>query len=200
MKTITVKTLIAILFTVGTLIWNSLAFCGEIQDAAQSGDIAKVEALLKNAPDLVTNRDNAGQTPLHWAVSSRNSEVATLLLTNKADVNAKSNSGQTPLHYAAAFCFGKTNMVDLLLANQADVNAKDNSGKTPLHLAALYGYNDIAALLIANKADVNAKDNNGQTPLAAAMDTNSLPRYLFVTAAPGKKQVADLLRQHGGQE
>jgi ankyrin repeat protein len=196
----TMKTLIMVLFATGTVIWSSLAFCGEIQDAAQNGDIEKVEALLKKTPDLVSDRDSCGQTALHWAVSSRQKEIVTLLIADKADVNAKSNSGQTPLHYAVAFCFGDTNMVDLLLVNKADVNAKDNSGKTPLHMAALYGFKDIAALLIANRADVNAKDNNGQTPLAAALNTNSLPRYLVVTAAPGDKAVADLLRQKDGKE
>jgi ankyrin repeat protein len=227
------KTLITTLFAAGILTWSSHALCGEIQDAVQAGDLEKVKALLKSVPDLVSNRndtgqtplivaamngrkdaaevlladkadvgarDNAGQTALHWAVSSRQKDIAILLLANKADVNAKSNSSQTPLHYAAAFCFGDTNMVDLLLVNQADVNAKDSGGKTPLHMAALYGFKDIAALLIASKADVNAKDSNGKTPLAAALDTNSVPIYMAVTAAPGKKQVADLLRQHGGQE
>ena len=30
-----------------TLVWSSLAFCGEIHDAAESGDLEKVKALLK---------------------------------------------------------------------------------------------------------------------------------------------------------
>jgi ankyrin repeat protein len=42
-------------------------------------------------------------------------------------------------------------------------------------------------LLIANGADVNAKNDDGETPL-------------YVATVYGKKEVADLLRKHGGQE
>jgi len=34
------------------LAWSTLAFCGEIHDAARAGDLKKVEALLKGNPDL----------------------------------------------------------------------------------------------------------------------------------------------------
>ena len=54
-------------------------------------------------------------------------------------------------------------------------------------LAALRGHKDVAELLLANKAEVNAKDNNGETPLHEAVDK-------------GHKDVAGLLRQHGGHE
>ena len=54
--------------------------------------------------------------------------------------------------------------------------------------------------MINNNADINAKDGKNQTPLGAASDTNSLARYLVATAMPGKKQVADLLREKGGKD
>lgn len=166
--------------------------------AASSGDKDMVKLLLSNNVD-VEEKDNGGRTALHWAADTGQMEVIKLLLAKKTDaVNAKSNAGWTPLHEAAAF--GKTEVAALLLANQADVNAKANDGKTPLHLAALHGFRDVAVLLINNNADINAKDGKDQTPLGAASDTNSLPRYLVATAMPGKKQVADLLREKGGKE
>jgi ankyrin repeat protein len=116
-----------------------------------------------------------------------------LLLAKKASVDAKSNAGWTPLHEAAYM--GKTEAAALLLANQAEVNAKANNGQTSLHLAALHGYTEMVALLIANKAEINVQDDKKQTPLGAALDTNSLPKYLLPTALPGKKSAADLLRQ-----
>ena len=42
------------------LVWSSLAFCGEIHDAAKDGDLEKVKALLKDNPDLVNSKDNNG--------------------------------------------------------------------------------------------------------------------------------------------
>ena len=84
--------------TLVALAWSSLAFCGEIHDAAKRGDLAKVKALLKDNPDLVFSKDNDGKTPLHLAAVYGHKDVAELLLANKAEVNAKDNDGDTPLH------------------------------------------------------------------------------------------------------
>jgi ankyrin repeat protein len=54
-------------------------------------------------------------------------------------------------------------------------------------LAAWDGRKDVVELLLANKAEINAKDKGGNTPLRAA-------------ASNGHKDVAELLRQHGGHE
>jgi ankyrin repeat protein len=82
-------------------------------------------------------------------------------------------------------------VVELLLAHGADANAKDEFGCMPLHkavmqgyLAAIIGYKDVVELLLAHGAKVNAKFN-GKTPLG-------------LTINRGDKDVADLLRQHGG--
>jgi ankyrin repeat protein len=167
------------------LVWSSLAFCGEIHEAANAGDLAKVKALLKDNPDLVSSKDSYGLTPLHYAAWQGHKEVAELLLIAKADINAKANDGRTPLHVAAYW--GQKDVAALLLVNQADVNAKDEGGWTPLHYAAWGGQKDVAALLLIHKADVNAKANDGRTPLHAA-------------AYWGHKDVVKLLRQHGGHK
>ena len=67
---------------------------------------------------------------------------------------------------------------------------------TPLHEAALGGHKEIAELLIAGGADVNAKDDSGWTPLDHCKKEG--PQYsLEIIAA--KKEIADLLRKHGGK-
>ena len=73
------------------LAWTMPAFSGEIHDAAKTGDLAKVQALLKDNHDLVFSKDNNGGTPLHWAALNGHKDVAELLLANRADVNAKDN-------------------------------------------------------------------------------------------------------------
>jgi ankyrin repeat protein len=160
------------------LAWSGLAFCGEIQDAAKNGDLAKVRVLLKENPDLVFSKDNYGGTPLLWAAMEGHKDVVELLLANKADINVKANDGTTPL--ITAVVFGHKDVVELLLAQKPDVNAKTNIGATALHAAADKGYKAVAEMLLANKADINAKDNVGLTPLHYA-------------AGYGHKDVAELL-------
>ena len=89
--------------TLVALALSSLASCAEtrILNAARDGDLGKVQALLKDHPDLVFSKDNTGGTLLHVAAAKGYKDVAELLLANKADANAKNNGGATPLHYAA---------------------------------------------------------------------------------------------------
>jgi ankyrin repeat protein len=162
--------------TLVALAWSSLAFCGEVHDAAAGGDLGKVKAPLKDNPDLVFSKDN-GDTLLHWAARNGQKDVAELLLANKADVNAKDNNGATPLHRAMANTalhiaarFAYKDFVEFLLANGANVNAIQDVGWTPLHHAALGGNKDIVEMLLAKGADANAKDKDGKTPSIVARD------------------------------
>lgn len=118
-------------------------------------------------------------------------KVKALLKDNPDLVFSKDKSGRTPLDWAAAS--GHKEVVELLLANKANVNANDNHGVTPLHMAAGNGHKDVAEALLANKADVNARDNYGWTPLGEA----SLKSH---KEKKGRKDVAELLRQHGGHK
>jgi ankyrin repeat protein len=168
-----------------------IAFCGEIYDAASSGDLVKVKALLKGKPSLVFDTDYGHATPLHAAAYEGHKDVAELLLAKGADVNAKNIIGQTPLDLAAGN--DHKDIMDLLMAHKADVNIHDAAaggymkivsamiqqnpallssddiyGNSPLHCAAARGHIDVSALLLANRADVNAKDKGGSTPLHLA--------------------------------
>jgi ankyrin repeat protein len=162
------------------LAWSIPAFCGEIHDAVQTRDLAKVRALLKANPEMVSGRDVLGYTPLHYAVSK---EMVALLY--KADVNSKSSNSITPLHAVVMDC--PKDVVELLLTNKADVNARDMNGSTPLHEAAQIGRKDIVELLLSHGAEVNPKDDGGTTPLQAA-------------ARRHHKDIVELLRRHGGHE
>ncbi len=149
--------------------------------AADSGFKYVAELLLANKAD-VNAKTAKGETALFKAVSGGYKDVAELLLANKADVNAKTHDGNTPLYEAVRQ--NRKDLTELLLANKADVNIKDNHGQTPLHWAANKG---MAELLLTNKAHVNAEDNKGETPLHDAVKG-------------GRKDVAELLSRHGGQD
>jgi ankyrin repeat protein len=102
--------------------------------ASARGDTARVQALLKVNPSLVSRRDDNSDTPLHWAALYGRRDVAALLLANGAD--ARGHSGATPLYDAV--WNNHEAVVDLLLAQKADVNTKaDTYRVTALMLAPL---------------------------------------------------------------
>ena len=74
------------------------------------------------------------------------------------------------------------------LAAGTDVNATDEFlGMTILHDAVLGGQKEIVEFLIAEGADVNAMGRTSLTPLDTALKASL------------NKEIADLLRKHGGK-
>ena len=98
---------------------------------AEAEEVKRIQAMIKDSPDLINAKDPRGRTPLNIAAEAGQLTVATFLLDNGADVEAKVNDGRTPLHLAASA--GHRAMVELLLKHKANVNATDNGGATPLH-------------------------------------------------------------------
>jgi hypothetical protein len=196
------------------LVWSSLAFGGEIHDAAGRGDLEKVKALLKDNPALVFSKANEPllytATPLGYAASYGRTDVVEFLLSNKAEVNARDINGQTPLFYAALQ--GHEDVVQVLLAHGADVDAKDKNGQTPLYNAV--SHRDVVEVLLAHGADVNNKARDGQTPLHYAVgfagmdvvqvmltykaDVNAKDNYGHTPLYDAQNNdVVELLRKHG---
>lgn len=85
---------------------------------------------------------------MHYACKNGHKEVAALLISKGADVNAKDSSGLTPLH-AVARWYPKmaVGIANLLLANGADINLKDNQGRTPVWYAKGRGNAEVVELL-----------------------------------------------------
>jgi hypothetical protein len=132
--------------TLVALAWSSLAFCGEIQDAAIKGDLAKVKALLKDNPALVSSKDEDGWTPLHGAVINGHKDVVELLLlASKTEVNAKNNKDETPLEdmvtrTSMALSFGSGfNGTASSLPHPCNVFSYESNKPNPLALWELAG-------------------------------------------------------------
>lgn len=90
-----------------------IAVGSEIHDAARDGDVVKVQALLAQDPSLVhLSEKSYGYTPLHEAAARGHVAVVSLLLSNKADINAKTKMGSSPLKLARGF--RKTEVATLL--------------------------------------------------------------------------------------
>ena len=106
---------------------DELKAAESIVAAIRLGNIEAIKQHLDDGTE-VNAKDENGLTPLHFA---KTKEIADLLISKGADVNAKEAKNQiTPLHWAA--WRGRKEIVELLIANGADVNAKEIGGDTPL--------------------------------------------------------------------
>lgn len=139
--------------------------------AYQSQDMIK--SLLQGVENVNFVRDRQQFSLLHAACMTGNAEIAELLITRGADVNAAGINGETPLHFVA-----QTGCLDLaiflLKKSEIDVNARDVNGATPLLETSRSGCLEMARLLLNNKANVSEEDNNGNSPLSEASCNGNL--------------------------
>jgi ankyrin repeat protein/Tol biopolymer transport system component len=152
---------------------------GDIHEAARSGDLAAVHALIAKSPDLAGVRDGSGRTPLHLASAGGHVEVVAYLLSRSIDVDALDNTRRTPLHEAAAA--GHDEISRLLIERKASIDSQDAEGETPLAKACGRGHLAVAGRLLAAGASVHATNAYGRTPL------------LLVARESGNAELARLL-------
>ena len=157
----------------------------DIFEAAATGDLPQLCALLDAESALVHTHSGDGWTPLHLAAAFSTPEAVSLLLVAGAPVDALSRNPQHnhPLH--AALALGKNpDIIRLLLAHGAPVNAAQAGGFTPLFSAAAANRRDLAELLHSHGADPAQKSDSGKSAadfarerghadLAAWLDTQS---------------------------
>ena len=108
--------------------------------------------------------------------------VGSTLTPSPESVTAK--APEISIHDAVAK--GNIEAVKYYLINGTKVDAMTDDGLTELFAAILSPHKVIAELLISKGADVNARGFLGMTPLNMAADE-------------GQKEIADLLRYHGGK-
>eukprot|EP00096_Caligus_rogercresseyi_P007591 TRINITY_DN25524_c0_g1_i1.p1 TRINITY_DN25524_c0_g1~~TRINITY_DN25524_c0_g1_i1.p1 ORF type:complete len:179 (+),score=19.43 TRINITY_DN25524_c0_g1_i1:29-538(+) len=112
---------------------DELDFERGIWSHALSGDLSKVEGVLRKNPEASNSLDSSGLSALHYAARSGHAAIVSLLLkTGKARVDPLSPSGSsTPLHRAAYM--GHLDIVQLLLDHGADPHLTDSDGNNALH-------------------------------------------------------------------
>ena len=135
-----------------------------LMQAVLYGDAESVRMLLDNGAKANV-RNDAGATPLMWAINSV--EKTRLLLDKGAEVNARSEDGRTALLIAAGQ-FGTRDVVKLLLDRGADISVKSPGlfgDMTVLTEAARLGDEALLRMLIERGADLQAA---GPGPLAYA--------------------------------
>ncbi|KAL6872999.1 ankyrin [Trichoderma novae-zelandiae] len=129
----------------------------------------------------VTQPDNAGECPLHWAAYGLDLRLFRLYLSSCPDqaqdapLQLINNHGETLLHFAAAGC--RVEVMEFLIAHGLDVNAKTSNGWTPLMCALVpierrFGgikstgeAIQAAQFLLSRGADASLVTDEGWTPL-----------------------------------
>lgn len=140
--------------------------------AAQGGLDPVVLKLLVAKGLKVSDADNAGRLPMHFA----SLKSIGVLVAAGAEIDATDDAGMTALHQAARE--GRNDAVAELLRNSASVFAKDKKGRTPLHLAAMSQKSDaVIETLRAAGAPVTARDDDGLTPKELGLDSRENSRY-----------------------
>ncbi len=155
-----------------------------IHNAAAEDKTTKVEELLQRSPELVSQKDPAGWTPLQWAIWNQANDAARLLLDSGAKVNAEGAGELRPIDLAA--CRGFPGLATMLVRNGAFCTGSGSDGWTALHFAGHWGSPKVAEILLNNDAYVNARDDWCYTPLCRA-------------ARMGRVDVSKVLIAHGAE-
>ncbi|MCK4345558.1 MAG: ankyrin repeat domain-containing protein [Bacteroidales bacterium] len=155
------KILFSIVFIV--LLYSNRTIAQDIFETINNGDFEAVKELLEKTPELIKTRDNEGDSPLTWAVTTDNIKIARYLIKQGAEINSSNKDGRTPLHWAAIRA--TKDMAELLIENGADINSLDYDKHTPLHNAGTRGNVEVAKLLVEKGVDLEIKDDYGRTPL-----------------------------------
>jgi ankyrin repeat protein len=149
--------------------------------AAYKGYAAETNRLIKKGADIFYETEQ-GVTPLIFAVSNNNNEVAKILIDSGSDVNKQTTLGETPLLIAVKN--ENAELTEALIRAGAEIDYSDRFDATALHYASVYDYFQITDMLLYYNASIDKKSVEGSTPLLAAIWA-------------GNADIADLLIQNG---
>jgi len=188
---------------------------GAMQAAALRGDFSKLQALVDEFRDQVSEGISDGATPLHAAAWKQHMDVLHYLIEVKADTNARKTDGSSPLFAPAQD--GSVEAIEALLHARADPDIAREDGVTPLFIAAQRNRVEAASALLEGGATADLRSAAGGTALivAAQQGYTKMVRALLsgradpnfassqgivpVAVAAKHKAVLQLLKDAGGK-
>lgn len=101
--------------------------------AASRGNIDILRILLENGADVNIRGSHYGRSLLHYSAIYGQSEIAELLISRGAEIDALDRDNHTPLYYAAKYC--NRNVADRLKENGANSKDIEENYNTPAQLS-----------------------------------------------------------------
>ena len=117
----------------------------------------------RGAANMIDLEDDAGRTPLHWAIMKQHTRSVDLLLQQGASIDLCDRESKCALHFAAEF--GNQKLVQRLLQISEMIEAKDCHGRSPLLCAVENLHAGVIHSLVQAGARVNIVNNRHQNPL-----------------------------------
>ncbi|KAB2618348.1 ankyrin repeat-containing protein [Pyrus ussuriensis x Pyrus communis] len=158
-------------------------------------DRALVSCLLSRNPELASELDSQGSTPLHLAAAKGHVEIVKeLVLADPGACAVRNLDGRTALHVAAAK--GRVKVVGELVGVGSEwTRALTDRGETALHLCVLVG-------AVGNDDEfLNWKDCDGNTVLHIAVAKNATALDILMQSPRDLRdmEIEDFLRGAGAQ-
>lgn len=117
-----------------------------------------LEKFIHMYPHLINERNDKGETPLHWACTNGSLDNVKILLRAGANYHKVDFDNNSILHFAVQN--GNYKTVKLILKkNLCDINLENIFGNSPLHVACIEEEYRIMKLLIAYRASTSKIDS-----------------------------------------
>ena len=158
---------------VSPILISANASDAKIAAGARDGERSAAIALIHSGSEDPNAKLPDGTSALHWAVTSEDLEIVSLLLQAKADVNAADPHGITPLTLACENA--NVAIMSALISAGANANLADSAGTTPLMVAVGRPHAESVRLLLDAGAQADARDNEAQQTalMIAARENNA---------------------------
>ncbi len=164
---------------------NSLHYATSINEADY------VRELVQDEPNLASQFNADGLTPVHMAIKKSSLTSLAVLLEEKINPNIKNSSGETPLIYAIKN--GHPKAAELLINNGAKKKIKDKAGKTAEDYAKTKG---VRYLKLFSEKKIMKKTQEVDEKLITVKDfekyQTEIKIRLLETEKINKKTIGDL--------
>jgi len=139
--------------------------------------------LIQSGKIEINALDLSGRSPLHYALTLKESDLAKNLVSSGADINQKNREGLTPLLLAVQN--GLDSFALSIVERVTTVDDQDETQSTALHLAIDSKFEALALKLLERTKNINLVNRNGETPLfkAVSQDLFTIVKALSDRAA-----------------